>query len=148
MITRLVALVLMVMMVLASVEAVAQQERFSPPEDVYIEVSKSEKGLVVSKTELSLKKGEYYRLNLICKDIAEETELSFDLDRLVTNSHVRVLTVEGIQVYLQGRHFRSVQCEGPGSVKFSFYPMRNGNYEVEIEEEDSENTASLSIVVE
>ncbi|MEM0911313.1 MAG: hypothetical protein AAGJ37_10090 [Pseudomonadota bacterium] len=142
------SILLIAIYLFASSQVVAESRPFSPPKDVFVEVTTGEKGLVVSPSDIALNNGDYYRLNVSCNDIDDETELNFDLAALITNTHLRILTVEGIQVSMQGLHFRAIQCEGPGSFKFSFYPMRNGTYDISVTEEDSDEEISFNVRVE
>ena len=127
----------------------AQPAGVTPPEDVFIEVSRADGSISLSTDAVSLARGAYYRLNFVCLPEGGEPEFNFDVARLVRDSHLRVLTVENIEVYLQGLSFRAIQCEGPGSARFSFYPMRSGTYQIEItDEEDDSISASVTVSVD
>ncbi|MCR9086962.1 MAG: hypothetical protein NXH97_09490 [Rhodobacteraceae bacterium] len=130
--------------------ALAQPAGFTPPEDVFVEASLTEGGIALSTQAVTLTRGDYYRLNLACvASEAGEPEFNFDAGRLARDSHLRVLTVDTIEVYLQGLSFRALQCEGVGTVKFSFYPMRAGEYVIEVTDEaDEDVTASFTVTVE
>lgn len=129
---------------------VAQPAGFTPPEDLFVEASLTDSGIALSNETLTLTLGGYYRLNLSCvASDAGEPEFNFDAGRLARDSHLRVLTVDTIEVYLQGLSFRALQCEGVGTVKFSFYPMRAGDYVIEVTDEtDEEVSASFTVTVE
>ncbi len=119
-----------------SASAVAQTR--TPPSDIFVDAVLNDKSLMISQKEITLTRTEYYRLNFSCDSDVSDIELNFDVAKLVQDSHVRILTVDNIQVYLQGLHFRALQCEGKGSVKFSFYPMRSGTYKINISDEDND----------
>ena len=102
-----------------------------PPEDITLEVTTGEGGAPeVSATEFSLALGGYYRFNFTCPDAQDdETGFHFESLGLMTNAHVRVVSVGDMEVYMQGLGFRALQCDEPGTVKFSFHPMRAGRYD-------------------
>lgn len=134
---------------MAATGAFAQPAGVTPPEDIFIEAHRADGAIALSTQSVSLSRGGYYRLNFACLPEGGEPEFSFDVARLVRDSHLRVLTVDNIEVYLQGLSFRAIQCEGEGSVRFSFYPMRPGTYEIEVtDEEDEEVSASVVVTVE
>lgn len=135
---------------LLSGPALGQPAGFTPPEDIFVEASLTDGGIALSTDAITLTRGDYYRLNLACvASEAGEPEFNFAAGRLARDSHLRVLTVDTIEVYLQGLSFRALQCEGPGTVKFSFYPMRAGDYVIEVTDETDETvTASFTVTVE
>jgi hypothetical protein len=47
---------------------------------------------------------------------------------LLQNSHVRVVTIAGIEVHLQGMVFRAIEFDQAGTASFSFVPIRPGTY--------------------
>ncbi|MAU96589.1 MAG: hypothetical protein CMP81_11975 [Fulvimarina sp.] len=52
---------------LASASApTAQPVGGTPPEDIHVEVSRSQAGIALSTAAITLQKGGYYRLNLAC----------------------------------------------------------------------------------
>lgn len=128
----------------------AQPAGGTPPEDIQVEVSRSQAGIALSTGAITLKKGGYYRLNLAC--VAGEggdPAFSFDASSLLRDAHLRILTVDAIEVYLQGLSFRAIQCEGAGAVSFSFYPMRAGDYAVAVvDQTDAAAPAALRVTVE
>jgi hypothetical protein len=50
------------------------------------------------------------------------------LPDLLQNSHLRVLTINGIEVHLQGMVFRAIEFDRPGTASFSFTLIRPGTY--------------------
>ena len=87
--------------VLAS-PVLAQPAGVTPPEDVFVEASPTDGGIALSTEAISLNRGVYYRLNIVCAASAAGTpEFSFDAGRLARDAHLRVLTVDTIEVYLQ-----------------------------------------------
>ncbi|NDW05976.1 hypothetical protein [Jiella pacifica] len=128
----------------------AQPAGGTPPEDIAITVSRSADGIALSEDAITLAVGKYYRLGFACTSSdAGDPSFSFDTTPLLRDVHLRVLTVDAIEVYLQGLSFRALQCEGAGSVRFSFYPMRAGNYAVPITDQtDDAVKTSLRVTVE
>ena len=53
--------------------------------------------------------------------------------------------MDTIEVYVQGLSFRALQCEGEGAVKFSFYPIRAGTYDINVSNEDVGNSFSVTV---
>lgn len=47
---------------------------------------------------------------------------------LLQNSHLRVVTINEIEVHLQGMAFRAIEFDAAGSAQFSFTPIRPGTY--------------------
>lgn len=108
-----------------------------PPKDVFVEAQLSAEGIALSPATIQLDRGAYYRLNLVCLPSDQgDPNFTFETDPLVRNAHLRVLTVDNIEVYVQGLSFRALQCEGEGAVKFSFYPLRAGTYEIHVSDEN------------
>jgi hypothetical protein len=48
------------------------------------------------------------------------------LPDLLQNSHLRVLTISGIEVHLQAMVFRAIEFDTAGTASFSFTPIRPG----------------------
>ena len=128
----------------------AAQPAGGPPKDIAITVSRSADGIALSDDAITLAVGKYYRLGFSCvASEAGDPAISFDTSPLLRDVHLRILTVDAIEVYLQGLSFRALQCEGAGSVRFSFYPMRAGDYEVTIADQtDDAVRSSLRVTVE
>ena len=125
---------------------VLSQPSGGPPTDVFVEAHLSEHGVVLSPKSLELARGAYYRLNLVCRASEHgDPYFTFETEPLVRNSHLRVLTVDTIEVYVQGLSFRALQCEGEGAVKFSFYPIRAGTYDINVSNENVGNSFSVTV---
>ena len=73
--------------------------------------------------------GEYYRLN-VTSDGAEPWRL--EVDDLLRNSHLRLVTINGIEVHLQALAFRAIEFDVGGTVQFSFTPIRTGTFEFSV----------------
>jgi hypothetical protein len=108
-----------------------------PPQDLSIEARAGADGQpIVSVERLTLAVGGYYRLNFVCpEDGASATGFRLSADRLLANAHLRVLSVGGMEVYLQGLTFRAIACDEPGAASFSFHPMRPGDYEIVVQDQ-------------
>lgn len=102
-----------------------------PPVDIELDIHENDEGKPeISTDEIPLITGEYYRLNVTSDG---ETDWRFEAPELLSNSHLRVLTVnDGIEVQLQGLMFRAFEFDEPGKVSFSFVPIRPGTYEFTI----------------
>ena len=97
-----------------------------PPVDLVLDITSSADGPQISRSELELLTGEYYRLN-VSSDSEEDWRL--EVDELLRNSHLRLVTVGGIEVHLQGLSFRAIEFDIPGTAQFSFTPIRPGTYD-------------------
>lgn len=96
-----------------------------PPLDVYLRITTTPAGPVVSTTEFELITGKYYRLNVTSEG---DPDWRLELPDLLQNSHLRVLTINGIEVHLQAMIFRAIEFDTPGTASFSFTPIRPGTY--------------------
>jgi len=96
-----------------------------PPLDLTLEITTGPDGPILSDNELRLITGEYYRLN-----VTSDSELDWrlDVDELLRNSHLRIVTINGIEVHLQGLSFRAIEFDVPGTAQFSFTPIRAGTF--------------------
>ena len=101
-------------------------------------------------TEIVLNLGGYYRLNLVCPDAQnDDTGFHFEMPDLLANSHLRVVSVQDIEIYMQGMSFRAIECDEAGAARFSFHPMRRGVYEIYIRDHlDPPQEAFVQVVVE
>ena len=97
-----------------------------PPLDIHLEIATSPDGPQLSNSGFDLVTGEYYRLN-ITSDGAEPWRL--EVDDLLRNSHLRLVTINGIEVHLQALAFRAIEFDVGGTVQFSFTPIRTGSFE-------------------
>lgn len=96
-----------------------------PPFDLYLRITTTPAGPVVSTTEFELITGKYYRLNVTSEG---DPDWRLELPDLLQNSHLRVLTINGIEVHLQAMIFRALEFDTPGTASFSFTPIRPGTY--------------------
>jgi hypothetical protein len=103
-----------------------------PPADVFLEIATSPDGEpVLSAREFKLTTGEYYRFNISCPDVADDVVgWRVEVTDLLSNSHLRVVSVGDIEVHLQGLTFRAIECDEIGSARFSFVPIRPGTYDL------------------
>lgn len=101
------------------------------PEDISLEVRHGSTGAMeLSQTEFRLTSGAYYRLNFDCIETTSGFDgFSFEATPFLSNIHLRVVSVGGQEIYMQGLGFRSLHCDEPGTTRFSFYPVRAGSYE-------------------
>jgi hypothetical protein len=105
-----------------------------PPVDIFVEISTGPNGEpVLSLNEFRLLTGEYYRFNIACLDVTDDlTGWRVELTDLLSNSHLRVLSVGDIEIHLQGLTFRAIECDEIGSARFSFVPIRPGTYDLHV----------------
>ena len=96
-----------------------------PPLDIHLEISSGPDGPVLSTAEIELVTGEYYRLN-VTSDGAEPWRLV--VDDLLRSSHLRLVTINGIEVHLQAMAFRAIEFDVGGTAQFSFTPIRTGAF--------------------
>ncbi len=97
-----------------------------PPLDIHLEIATGPDGPSLSTTAFMLTTGEYYRLN-VTSDGAEPWRL--EVDELLRNSHLRLVTINGIEVHLQALAFRAIEFDVGGTAQFSFTPIRTGAFE-------------------
>lgn len=104
----------------------------APPTDITMEVTTGpDGGPILSQTDFPLVLGGYYRFNFVCPDAKDDaTGFHLEVNDLLANSHLRVISVSDIEIYLQGMSFRAIECDEAGSARFSFHPMRKGTYEI------------------
>jgi len=98
-----------------------------PPVDIFVEISTSPNGEpVLSLKEFKLITGEYYRFNINCPDITHDlVGWRVEVTDLLSNSHLRVLSVGDIEIHLQGLTFRAIECDEIGSAQFRPDPPRH-----------------------
>ena len=97
-----------------------------PPLDIELEITTGPDGPLLSTAEFDLLTGEYYRLN-ITSDGTEPWRL--EVDDLLRNSHLRIVTINGIEIHLQALAFRAIEFDVGGTAQFSFTPIRTGTFE-------------------
>ena len=80
---------------------------------------------------VNLLTGKYYRLNINCPDVQDDlTGWRIEMQDLLRNSHLRLVTVGDIEIHLQGLSFNAIECDEIGSAHVSFVPIKPGNYEL------------------
>ena len=97
-----------------------------PPLDIHLEIATGADGPLLSTAAFELTTGEYYRLN-VTSDGVETWRL--EVDELLRNSHLRIVTINGIEVHLQALAFRGIEFDVGGTAQFSFTPIRTGTFE-------------------
>lgn len=129
----------------------AQEIILGAPVDIFLNVTTGATGQPTpDQTEIVLNLGAYYRLNLVCPDAQnDDTGFHFEMNDLLANSHLRVVSVQDIEIYMQGMSFRAIECDEAGAARFSFHPMRRGVYEIYIRDHlDPPQEAFVQVVVE
>ena len=80
---------------------------------------------------INLLSGKYYRLNINCPDVKDDlTGWRIEMQDLLRNSHLRLVTVGDIEIHLQGLSFNAIECDEIGSAHVSLVPIKPGNYEL------------------
>ena len=100
-----------------------------PPLDLDLEVMTGPDGPILSVSRFELVTGEYYRLNVTSDG---EQGWRLEVDELLRNSHLRIVTINGIEVHLQSLAFRAIEFDVAGTARFSFTPIRTGNYDFSV----------------
>ena len=93
---------------------------------IHLEITTGADGPLLSNSRYALITGEYYRLN-VTSDGVETWRL--EVDDLLRNSHLRIVTINGIEVHLQALAFRGIEFDVGGTAQFSFTPIRTGTFE-------------------
>ena len=107
-----------------------------PPVDLRIDITNGPEGKpVLSPQRLEMVTGEYYRLTVssdgMGKDARNESlARRVELNEFLANIHLRILTINGIEVHLQGMSFRAIELDEKGEASFTFTPIRPGEYQV------------------
>ena len=103
-----------------------------PPTSKDITIATASNGEpILQPKSISLKTGKYYRLNINCPDVQDDlTGWRIEMQDLLRNSHLRLVTVGDIEIHLQGLSFNAIECDEIGSAHVSFVPIKPGNYEL------------------
>lgn len=107
-----------------------------PPEDVRIDITTGPNGVpILSTDELNLTTGDYYRLTFSSDGKGEDAQGNpharrVELNEFLANIHLRILTISGIEVHLQGMSFRAIELDEKGEASFTFTPIRPGDFPV------------------
>tara|TARA_Y100000588_G_C14240230_1_gene919007 strand:- start:1941 stop:2393 length:453 start_codon:yes stop_codon:yes gene_type:complete len=96
-----------------------------PPVELALNIATMSGEPTISVSQFELVTGEYYRLNVTSD--GDET-WRFEADELLQNSHLRVVTINEIEVHLQSLAFRAIEFDVAGTAQFSFAPVRPGTY--------------------
>jgi hypothetical protein len=107
-----------------------------PPIDLRIDITNGPDGKPVLKpAKLKMVTGDYYRLTLSSDGMGTDQRgdplaRRVELNEFLANIHLRILTINGIEVHLQGLSFRALELDERGEVSFTFVPIRPGDYPV------------------
>ena len=86
---------------------------------------------ILQPKSISLKTGKYYRLNINCPDVQDDlTGWRIEMQDLLRNSHLRLVTVGDIEIHLQGLSFNAIECDEIGSAQVSFLPIKPGEFDL------------------
>jgi len=108
------------------------------PKDITLEVKTAPNGApILSASEFRLVLGSYYRFNFVCPDAkSDDTGFHLEMNDMLANAHLRIISINQMEVYLQGQTFRAVECDLAGTVRISFHPMRKGVYDIYVRNHD------------
>jgi hypothetical protein len=99
-----------------------------PAVDIKIDITTDKDGApVLSQKEIKLTTGEYYRLNFTSDG---KKVWRIEVPDLLQNSHVRVVTVNDVEVHLQGMVFRAIEFDKAGAASFTLTPIKPGAYQL------------------
>lgn len=107
-----------------------------PPVDLRIDITNGPDGKpVLSPARLDMVTGEYYRLTISSDGAGKDNRgeplaRRVELNEFLANIHLRILTISGIEVHLQGMSFRAIELDEKGEASFTFTPIRPGDYQV------------------
>jgi hypothetical protein len=105
--------------------------RVGRPTELQLSITTTPNGPVVSPDKFELMTGKYYRLNITSEG---DPDWRLELPDLLQNSHLRLVTINGIEIHLQGMVFRAIEFDQPGKASFTFTPMRPGIYKFTVGE--------------
>lgn len=83
----------------------------------------------ISPTEIKLTTGKYYRFAVTSDGKAV---WRLELSDLLQNSHLRLVTVGGVEVQMQSLVFRAIEFDEAGKASFTLTPIRPGTYSLDI----------------
>lgn len=107
-----------------------------PPVDLRIDITNGPEGKpVLTPAELKMTTGDYYRLTVSSDGAGKDQRgdplaRRVELNEFLANVHLRILTIHGIEVHLQGMSFRAIELDEKGEASFTFVPIRPGDYPV------------------
>lgn len=96
------------------------------PPAIDLEIKISGTAPTLEPLRFELETGDYYRLNLTSDGAAE---FMFRADEFLSNIHIRLLVISGIEVHMQSMVFRGIEFDEGGTASFTFVPIRPGEYE-------------------
>jgi hypothetical protein len=107
-----------------------------PPVDVRIDITTDKDGKpILTPSEIKLVTGDYYRLTFSSDGQGRDNRgdplaRRIELNEFLANIHLRILTISGIEVHLQGMSFRAIELDEKGEASFTFTPIRPGDYPI------------------
>ena len=114
-------------LVLAAMPMGAQAEgNLAAPPAIDLELKISGNAPTLEPLQFEIVTGDYYRLTLT-SDGAEE--FMFRAEEFLSNIHIRLLVISGIEVHMQNMLFRGIDFDKGGPVSFTFVAIRPGEYE-------------------
>jgi len=107
-----------------------------PPIELRLDITTGPGGKpVLEPTAFKLVTGDYYRLTIASDGKGKDPRgdplaRRVELTEFLANVHLRILTIDGIEVHLQGMGFRAIELDEKGEASFTFVPIRPGDYPI------------------
>ncbi|MEM1403047.1 MAG: hypothetical protein AAGG55_06940 [Pseudomonadota bacterium] len=105
-----------------------------PPNELRLEITSGENGApILNPQRFEITTGDYYRLT-ISSDGAGKSPRGgtqsrrFEAPEFLSNVHLRILTINDIEVHLQSMSFRAIELDEAGEASFTFVPIRVGEF--------------------
>lgn len=102
-----------------------------PPTSKNLTITTSKYGNpVIEPSNIVLDSGNYYRLTVSCPDVKGDLSgWRLEMPQLLSNAHLRLVSVGDMEIHLQGRSFNAIECDEIGAATISFVPIKPGTYE-------------------
>lgn len=105
-----------------------------PPVELRLDISSAPDGKpVLTPRRFDLITGDYYRLTISSDGIAKDANgktlaRRLEVSEFLSNVHLRLVTVDHVELHLQGLGFRAIELDEAGEVSFTFVPIRTGQF--------------------
>ena len=101
-----------------------------PAVELRLDITTSADGRpVLSQSEFKLTTGDYYRMH---EKSDGKVVWRVEAPALLEQSHLRIVTIAGIEVQMQSLIFRAIEFDQAGEAMFSFTPIRPGTYDMTV----------------
>ena len=129
---RLLAAVVIILLSQPSVAKSLGNLAQYPPIPKTLTVTTADDGTpVIKPAEIVFESGRYYRLTIECPDVRDDLRgWRIEMPQLLSNAHLRLVTIGDIEVHLQGLSFNAIECDEIGAAHVSFVPIKPGVYQL------------------